>query len=42
MCVRWCVCARVLDDMIDMGGELLNPGQLSGLLYSVVPEHYKE
>lgn len=36
------MCARMLDDMIDMGGELLNPGQLSGLLYSVVPEHYKE
>lgn len=36
------MCACVLDDMIDMGGELLNPGQLSGLLYNVVPEHYKE
>lgn len=34
--------ACVLDDMIDMGGGLLNPGQLRGLLYSVVPEHYKE
>lgn len=42
MCVRWCVSACVLDDMIDIGGGLLNPGQLSGLLYSVVPEHYKE